>query len=72
MNKQEWCDMRAPIGPTHKESCKIACSGPHETDLVITDCIQGVDCWRCEESVPHRHGPVDPAAVERARNGNPQ
>lgn len=30
MNKQEWCDMRASIGPTHKESCKIACFGPHE------------------------------------------
>ena len=33
-------------------------NGPPQAGVPhVNDCMQGVDCWRCEEGVEHTHGP---------------
>jgi hypothetical protein len=35
-------------------------SADDEAGEVVTDRLQGVDCWLCEESRPHTHAPGPP------------
>jgi hypothetical protein len=29
-----------------------------ESEIIVTDAAQGVDCWMCEENEPHAHGRI--------------